>query len=63
MRFLKADYDFKAGVLKKEFLKLCFNKKASSGMDTKEQWEGIKQELAEKKVTQIMGKEQFKNWI
>ncbi len=43
--------------------KYSMRKKPSSDMDTKEKWEGIKQELAEKKVTQIMGKEQFKNWI
>ncbi|MEE9164647.1 MAG: hypothetical protein V3U15_00110 [Nitrospinota bacterium] len=63
MRFLKADYDFKAGVLRKEFLKICFKKKASSDIDTKEKWEGIKQELMEKKVTGIMEKDRFKKLV
>ena len=63
MRFLKADYDFKPGVLRKEFLKICFKKKSSLDMDTKEKWEGIKQELTEKKVTGIMEKERFKKWV
>ena len=63
MRFLKADYDFKAGVLRKEFLKTCLKKKSSLDLDSKDKWKGILQELAEKKATAIMGKRRFKEWL
>ena len=63
IRFLRVDYDFKGGVLRKDFLRTCFKKKASSELDCEDKKKGILHELAEKKALKIMGKERFKDWL
>jgi len=63
IRFLRVDYDFKGGVLRKDFLRKCFKKKASSELDCEDKRKGILHELAEKKAMEIMRKERFKGWL